>query len=265
MIMKYDNLINEIIENYKSILKINLLGIYLHGSYVMGGFNPKTSDIDFLVVVYNDVSNEDKRRLVKILLELEKLAPGKGFEMSMMKLSDTLKPRKPTSFLLHYSDYHKEKYMCDSNYICSGDDDPDLLTHLTLIKARGVCKYGIGIKEAFGDVESKYYVEGIVYDLKDAREGVKIKLDYYILNICRSLYYFRDGVIASKYEGGKWAIEKLEKDFANMIQIALDIYDGVEEVPEISLNTLNKFLDESFVEINAYLRKHKYYLIEKLI
>ena len=43
----------------REILGENLVGIYLHGSAAMGCFNDKKSDIDLLVVVKGEVSDED--------------------------------------------------------------------------------------------------------------------------------------------------------------------------------------------------------------
>ncbi len=45
------SLLNRIVEGFRHILGGNLVGIYLHGSLAMGGFNPRTSDIDFLIVL----------------------------------------------------------------------------------------------------------------------------------------------------------------------------------------------------------------------
>ena len=46
-----DKLLNEFVEKSKEILGDNLVGIYLHGSSVMGCFNPKKSDLDLIIVV----------------------------------------------------------------------------------------------------------------------------------------------------------------------------------------------------------------------
>ncbi|MFT9411601.1 nucleotidyltransferase domain-containing protein [Liquorilactobacillus hordei] len=41
---------------YQRILKDNLVGIYLHGSFVLGSFNEAISDLDYLVVTYKPLS-----------------------------------------------------------------------------------------------------------------------------------------------------------------------------------------------------------------
>jgi streptomycin 3"-adenylyltransferase len=45
-------------EGLSEVLKNNLIGIYLHGSLVLGDFNCKTSDIDFVVLTEKILSSE---------------------------------------------------------------------------------------------------------------------------------------------------------------------------------------------------------------
>lgn len=251
--MKYDDLIDNIVEKYKSILNDNLVGIYLHGSYVMGGFNPNISDIDFLVVLKKDIENIVKRKLINVLLESDKYSPAKGLEMSIMKVSDTLNPSKPTPFILHYSNYHKLKYINESDYICSGEDDPDLLAHLSIIRSTGKCVQGKPINEIFGFVPIQYYLDAMMYDLNDARNGIDELHEYYVLNLCRSLYYLKEGTISSKAGGGKWAIDNLPVRFKNLIQEALNKYSGNGYIWKINNQHTNEFLDFMFSEIDKLL------------
>ena len=58
-------ILDEIVRSYYGILKDNLVGIYLHGSLTLGCFNPKVSDIDFLIVARDKLSLEVKREVVK--------------------------------------------------------------------------------------------------------------------------------------------------------------------------------------------------------
>ena len=56
-----DSLIRGYVERAKEILQDNLIGVYLHGSSVMGCFNPRKSDIDLIVVVDRPLSEPVKR------------------------------------------------------------------------------------------------------------------------------------------------------------------------------------------------------------
>lgn len=80
-----EKLLDDFILNSKNILYDNLIGIYLHGSLAMGCYNEKKSDIDLLVVVKNDISKEDKRRYMDMVVALNNKAPSKGIELSIVK------------------------------------------------------------------------------------------------------------------------------------------------------------------------------------
>ena len=46
-------------EKIKIILEDNFLGMYLYGSLATGGFDPTTSDIDFIVITNKDISDKE--------------------------------------------------------------------------------------------------------------------------------------------------------------------------------------------------------------
>ena len=83
--MPYQSLLDEIIDKSKEILGRNLTGIYLHGSMAMGCFNPGKSDIDLIIVVEDDISDAQKLVLMEHIVLLNRQAPRKGLEISVVK------------------------------------------------------------------------------------------------------------------------------------------------------------------------------------
>src|SRR5450432_2948727 len=103
-------LLTQIVDKFRRLLRENLIGIYLHGSLAMGGFNPQTSDIDFIVVVNEKLETEVKRTIIAFILELAKDAPKKGLEFSVVLLDTTQHFIYPTPFELHYSQAWHDVY-----------------------------------------------------------------------------------------------------------------------------------------------------------
>ena len=68
--MTIDSILDAFVLRAKQILAENLLGVYLHGSAVMDCFNPEKSDIDLLVVVGNNPSDDAKRAFMDMVTEL---------------------------------------------------------------------------------------------------------------------------------------------------------------------------------------------------
>ena len=64
----FECLLDDFVQQSRNILEDNLVGIYLHGSAVMGCFNNQKSDIDLLIVIKDDISNEVKRQYMDMVL-----------------------------------------------------------------------------------------------------------------------------------------------------------------------------------------------------
>lgn len=220
--------LDSIITSYQSILKDNLVGIYVHGSLAMDCFNPNSSDIDLLVVIKENLNFNKKRQLIDALLELDKLGPEKGFEMSILLEEYTKDFKYPTPFVLHFSKEHKEKYEQDYSYMCENGEDPDLAAHITITASRGICIFGKPIKDVFQPVPKKYYLKSIMCDIENAREDILNSPVYIILNLCRVLCYLREGMICSKKEGGEWAYSNVPMSYIEIIEQALLYYKNTE-------------------------------------
>lgn len=83
--MLYQSLLNKIVDKSIKIFKENLIGIYLHGSLAMGCFNPDKSDIDLIIVIRNNITDIQKLQFMNHIVEVNKIAPGKGIELSIVK------------------------------------------------------------------------------------------------------------------------------------------------------------------------------------
>src|SRR6266436_2544136 len=95
--------LDELVGLARTLLADQLIGIYLHGSLAMGGFNSVSSDIDFLVVVRNRLSADRKKEIGDVLVALSASAPGKGFEMSVITLDSLKHFEYPTPYELHFT------------------------------------------------------------------------------------------------------------------------------------------------------------------
>ena len=105
-----ESLIKGFVEESKGILRDNLVGIYLHGSSVMGCFNPQKSDIDLIIVVNHPLPDPVKRSYMDMVVRYNAAGPEKGIEMSVV-LGEVCSPFVyPTPFELHFSAGHLKWY-----------------------------------------------------------------------------------------------------------------------------------------------------------
>ena len=224
--------INRFIEMSKETLADHLAGIYLHGSAAMDCYQPKKSDLDFLIVVNAALRDTEKRRFMDGLLELDRECPGKGIEMSIVT-KDVCNPFVyPTPFILHYSRMHTEWYRRDpEDYIRKmNGTDKDLAAHFTVIRSRGRCLYGLPIQDVFAEVPEQDYLDSIWDDVSGAEEEITENPMYLILNLARVLAYLKEKKVMSKKEGGAWGLRFLPEQYHPLIRSALQEYESGDDV-----------------------------------
>ena len=221
-----DTLLNSFTEKSKEILQDKLAGVYLHGSAVMGCYNPLKSDIDLIVVVKDHLSDTEKRSFMEMVVELNGKGPAKGIEMSIVKQSVCSPFVYPTPFELHFSAAHLYWYRKDPDDYISRmkGDDKDLAAHFTIILHRGRCLYGAPIKDVFAEVPAQDYIDSIWNDIADAEEEIRDHPMYLILNLARVLAYLKEDLVLSKKEGGEWALGHLPERYHSLIKHALGEY-----------------------------------------
>lgn len=225
-----DNLLRDFVEQSKKILQENLVGVYLHGSAVMGCFNPEKSDIDLIIVVNQPLPDTVKREYMDMVVKYNALAPAKGIEMSIV-LRDVCNPFVyPTPFEFHFSSMHLKWYKDNpEDYIRKmRGNDADLAAHFTVINQRGRCLYGVPINSVFATVPNDDYMDSIWNDIAAATENIEEDTMYLTLNLARVLAYKEEGLVLSKKEGGEWVIIHLPTEYHKLVKDCLREYsEGV--------------------------------------
>jgi streptomycin 3"-adenylyltransferase len=230
--MEVHEILNKLVNHCCQIFNDNLVGIYLHGSMAMGCFNPIKSDVDLLVIVDHIPTNQQKEKLMDVILELNNEAPAKGIEMSLV-LSEYCKNFVyPTPFDLHFSNMHLNWYKTNpKDYIDKmKGTDPDLAAHFVITKQRGIVLYGKAINDVYGEIPSEAYLDSIKSDVAGAKEDVLENPVYIILNLCRVLAYVQDGLVLSKKEGGEWGMSNIDSIYHSLINEALECYASNQDM-----------------------------------
>ena len=215
-----ENLLRCLASRYTEILKGNLVGFYLHGSYAMSGFDPSKSDLDFLLVCETEPNAAAKKCILDATFAYMLVGPAKGLEMHVVLSEDVLNPTYPPRFVLHASPAHTRNYLLDPGGYVSrmkGTDD-DLTAHFAVVYERGLAVMGPDVKALFHPVPRKAYLESIAGDFAWNAEDC----EYHVLNRCRTAAYLAEGKILSKTEGAEWALSHLPSEDRPVILAALE-------------------------------------------
>ena len=224
--------LERIVSGLRARLGETLLGVYLHGSLAMSGFNPRHSDIDLLAVTRQPLPPEGKCSTAALLLEVSRQpAP---VEISVLAWDDLHPWQHPARFDLHYSESWRERYTqalageavdtagIEARAAQPRPTDGDLAAHVTVVRARGRVLYGLPIAEVFPVVPAADYLNSIDADLEWAQSQANPA--YQTLNVCRTMAFLADGGVRSKAEGGVWGLAHLPESFHSLIQAALAVY-----------------------------------------
>jgi len=227
------DLLERFVQQNIAILGDNLVGIYLHGSAAMGCFNAGKSDIDLIVVVKSELSKEIKREYMDMVMKLNKEAPAKGIEISIVKEAVCNPFVYPTPFELHFSIAHLEWYKANPDEYVEKmkGTDKDLAAHFTVIRHRGKTIYGKEIKNVFSTISKEDYFDSIWNDIKGSRTEIIDNPTYFILNLCRVLAYVEDNLVLSKEEGGHWGIANVPEKYMDLISNAAKEYRNDVKMP----------------------------------
>jgi len=217
--------LKEITAIFEEELGDRLDGIHLHGSCAMGGFNPASSDIDFLVVARSKPLKQEVARIAVKLSALRDRLPY-PIECSLVHEA-SLKPfAYPTPVDFHYSDMHRERYRTDASYLCGDYEDYDFASQFVVAYRRGVPLFGTRLEERYEPVEGEIFLSSILHDVQNAAREIQGNPVYYVLNLCRVLHYASEGAVSSKKEGGEWYERIAEERYREMIRQALEEYAG---------------------------------------
>ncbi|OBZ09062.1 hypothetical protein A8L34_23245 [Bacillus sp. FJAT-27264] len=230
----------------------NLVGVYLHGSLAMGCFNPSRSDIDVLIVIKETLSLFSAKQLSQRLLFLHEDIEN-SIECSIILEEHLTEFVYPTPCEYHFSDFHREQYRNNEHYLCGGYEDKDLASQIAVAYHRGRTLYGRPLTENYPPIDRQHYLASILYDIECASEEILDKPMYVTLNLCRVLYFIKEGKISSKKEGGAWGTENLPSKYQHLVQNYLEEYTGMRANKHIAPSQLSEFAEYMLLEIHQEL------------
>lgn len=255
--MQINDLMIQVNEWIKDILKDNYVGVYFHGSLRLGSFNPNKSDLDFIIVVKEKMDNRTKELLWNKMLENEGLFPKKGFEFSVVLEENCKNIKHPIAYELHGSRDWVERYKKDKSVAINDDykEDPDLASHFNVINVQNDnMDFGKSSKEVFEKVPKEYVIDSNYGDVLDCVENIIDNPIYCTLNLCRFYALIKDDLTLSKYDGGKWALENMNSNYNDIIESAMEDYLG-DTNNSYDNNRLKIFAQEAINNINNEIKK----------
>lgn len=256
--MNTDELMIQVNEWIKDILKDNYVGVYFHGSLRLGSFNPNRSDLDFIIVVKEKLDFNTKKQIWDKMLENVSLFPKKGFEFSVVLEENCKNIKHPIPYELHGSEAWIDRYKKDINLVINDTVkvDSDLASHFNVINVPNAkMDFGKPSKEVFEKVPKEYVIDSNYGDVLECVTEITNNPIYCILNLCRFYALVKEDKTLSKYDGGLWALDHMNSNYKKLIEDATNDYIGNSN-HSYNKEQLKKFAEETIELINAEMLKN---------
>lgn len=219
--------INEILQLLKeglvSILDKDLIGLYLTGSLAYGGFDDGSSDIDFLVVLRQVLSKEQRQKVEELHSSIGVKYPEwykriEGSYITKEMLSKTSPPKQSRLYV-------NAGKMWDVVY------GNEWILDLYVLQECGVTLVGADIKKLIKPIDIDDVREA---SQRDLMEGWLPKLEnpkpfttedygsshlqaYAVMTMCRILYRAKNRDVVSKRVASAWTKKTYGKPWSNLI------------------------------------------------
>jgi hypothetical protein len=221
-----------------AVLGKRLVGVYAHGSLLLGGYLPRRSDIDVLVVVEDPLTPEEQADLASRLSEEAVPCPAVGLELSIVLRSVAAAPTARPAFELHVTTAPEDRKVVDGH---GHPGDLDLVLHFAVCHALGYAP--------FAEVPPSLVLAQVGDELTWAAQHNPS--EYAVLNACRAWRYAVDGALVSKVEGGRWAEGRLTGSELTLVRDAGALQSGEETTaldPDVVRTFVRRLLDVIRIE-----------------
>ena len=219
-----NDILHVLLTNVRGILQEEFVGMYLYGSLSSGDFNPETSDIDFLVVTTDVLSDEKIAALESMHKQIwaggMKWAPrleGSYVPKALIRRHDPAGPACPTvnegEFYLDQrgSDWIIQRHVVrESGVIVEGPDPKTLIDPISAEAIRSAV-HGTLREWWFPMLEDSSWLKthGSNYH------------GYAVITMCRALHAVEHGTIVSKPVAIRWAKAELGEQWHHLIEQAV--------------------------------------------
>ena len=226
-------ILHELVKSVQEILKDNFVSAYLQGSLAIGDWD-NDSDVDFMIVVENDISDTDLQalqimhaRIYNLESEWTKHLEGSYFPKNILKSGNSA-----NKGLWYLDNTFKGLWYLNNTFdkLALSNHDNTLVVRW-VVREHGITLAGIPAKELIDFVPANDLRKEILSTMQEWGNEIisggwkmenKWAQPFVVLMYCRMLHSLNTGRINSKLSGVQWAKNTLDSRWTGLIQRAWD-------------------------------------------
>jgi predicted nucleotidyltransferase len=222
-----NELLRQLLSSVQAILKHRFAGMYLYGSLALGDFALDKSDIDFVVVTDDDLSDESFLALKEMHARI-----ATGESKWARELEGSYIPRRALRRYDPQDARHPHIDRGDAPSLTIEPHESDWVIQRYVLRAHGVALAGppiqtlidpvspSGLRQAIWELLHGWWapMPACRAALENSVFGYRC---YAVLTMCRMLYTLAHGTVVSKPMAARWAQETIERRWTPLIRDAL--------------------------------------------
>ncbi|PWB71154.1 hypothetical protein C3F09_08170 [candidate division GN15 bacterium] len=215
-------ILRELVNSVRSILRDDLIGAYLQGSFAVGDFD-EHSDCDFAIAVNQDLSNrqiQDLRSMHRRIYNLD-MRWAQALEGSYF----------PKAILRDHAQSGSD--LC---YLDNGHSELEWSNHCNkvalrwILREKGVVLFGPEPSTLIDPIPVEVLRRSILNSINESAQTIlanpapysnRFYQTFIVLHFCRKLHSLHAGAFGSKRAGAEWAKHHLGQSWAGLIDRAL--------------------------------------------
>lgn len=210
----------------QEVLGEALLGVYLHGSAVIGGLKP-TSDLDLFAVASRRTTPAEQRELIERLMPMSGRGDPTGqsryIGLEIVARDDVHPWRYPTHMDFQYGDWYRPDFAA-GNFAPWDPDNPDLAILLAMVLAADHPLLGPRPGELFGPIPWADVRRAMLDSIPDLRSYLDGDERNVVLTFLRIWASLETGTFFSKDGAATWAIPRLPDALRPVAARAAQLY-----------------------------------------
>lgn len=217
----------QVAEAIEDLFENQIIGIYLYGSAILGGLHIN-SDVDILVIVNQDLTEETRNELTKRLMLLSGKIGCKNLnrplEVTIINQNDIVPWQFPPKCEFMYGEWLREQM--EAGDIPQACYDPDVAILLWQARSHSLSLKRPEAIEVIEPISMNDIQKAIRCSLPNLIAGVKGDERNVLLTLARMWFTIVTGEICSKDMAAEWVIPRLPQNLAVLLEMARNAYMG---------------------------------------
>ncbi|KAI9146988.1 Spectinomycin 9-adenylyltransferase [Paramyrothecium foliicola] len=217
--------LGDLVEQLKSCLADELIGVYLFGSASYDAYEHERSDVDVQAVVIRPLGTQEKQQVVRRLNHRALPCPARKLEFVIYAAGNVTPAKRHPIFELNFNTGPSE----DDHVSLDPAHESShwFLLDIAMGRRNGRALFGPTATEVFAPIPRRWVLEAIADSLEWHKANELTSVNS-VLNACRSWQFVATDHFGSKLAGAEWALT--QNDCPIVVKHAINARDSGESL-----------------------------------